>query len=156
MRFLTIPTSRDWHAAIIRRSPGYPPALAARLTEKGRRSFIADQADPGKRSPDGRQRHLEGSIALDHLHRAPDIINSWRRFYGSSAVLKSIRDCTMLGSSIGRVGLIDTTAGNAARLGASQRSRHATQRVAPHRYATLEPPGKPGGSRAFAADGLPQ
>jgi hypothetical protein len=26
-------------------------------------------------------------------------------------------------------------------------------RVAPHRYATLEPLGKPGGSRAFSADG---
>jgi len=34
--------------------------------------------------------------------------------------------------------------------------RHATLRVAPHRYATLEPLGKPGGSRAFSADGLPQ
>jgi len=32
--------------------------------------------------------------------------------------------------------------------------RHATLRVAPHRYATLEPLGKPGGSRAFSADGL--
>jgi hypothetical protein len=29
----------------------------------------------------------------------------------------------------------------------------ATLRVAPHRYATLEPLGKPGGSRAFSADG---
>jgi hypothetical protein len=52
-----------------------------------------------------------------------------------------------------RVGLIDITVGNAARLGASQRS--ATLGVAPHRYATLEPLGKPGGSRAFSADGLP-
>jgi hypothetical protein len=34
--------------------------------------------------------------------------------------------------------------------------RHATLRVAPHRYATLEPLGKPGGSRAFIADGPPQ
>ena len=34
--------------------------------------------------------------------------------------------------------------------------RHATQRVAPHRYATLEPLGKPGGSRAFSTDGPPQ
>src|SRR5467141_3670500 len=34
--------------------------------------------------------------------------------------------------------------------------RHATLRVAPHRYATLEPLGKPGGSRAFSADGPPQ
>jgi hypothetical protein len=32
---------------------------------------------------------------------------------------------------------------------------HATLRVAPHRYATLEPQGKPGGSRAFSADGPP-
>jgi len=30
--------------------------------------------------------------------------------------------------------------------------RHATLRVAIHRYATLEPLGKPGGSRAFSAD----
>ena len=29
---------------------------------------------------------------------------------------------------------------------------HATLRVAPHRYATLEPLGKPGGSRAFSAE----
>jgi hypothetical protein len=29
----------------------------------------------------------------------------------------------------------------------------ATLRVAAHRYATLEPLGKPGGSRAFSADG---
>src|SRR5258705_7942791 len=33
---------------------------------------------------------------------------------------------------------------------------HATLRVAPYRYATLEPLGKPGGSRAFSADGPPQ
>jgi hypothetical protein len=32
---------------------------------------------------------------------------------------------------------------------------HATLRVATHRYATLEPLGKPGGSRAFSADGPP-
>jgi hypothetical protein len=46
--------------------------------------------------------------------------------------------------------------GNSARLGASQRSHHATLRVAPHRYATREPLGTPGGSRAFSADGHPQ
>jgi hypothetical protein len=34
--------------------------------------------------------------------------------------------------------------------------RHATLRVAPHRYATLEPLGKPGGSCAFREDGPPQ
>jgi hypothetical protein len=33
---------------------------------------------------------------------------------------------------------------------------HATLRVATHRYATLEPLGKPGGSRAFSPDGPPQ
>ena len=32
----------------------------------------------------------------------------------------------------------------------------ATLRVAPHRYATREPLGTPGGSRAFSADGHPQ
>jgi hypothetical protein len=33
---------------------------------------------------------------------------------------------------------------------------YATLRVAPHRYATREPLGTPGGSRAFSADGHPQ
>ena len=54
--------------------------------------------------------------------------------YGSSAVLKSPRDCTMFGSSMRRVGLIDITAGNATRLGASQRS--ATRRCASQHIAT--------------------
>src|SRR6202140_4956429 len=58
----------------------------------------------------------------------------WRTFYGSSAVLKSPRDCTMLGSSMRRVGLIDITVGNATRLGASQRS--STRRCASHHIAT--------------------
>jgi hypothetical protein len=39
--------------------------------------------------------------------------------YGSGAVLKLTRDCIMLGSSMRRVGLIDITVGNTARLGAS-------------------------------------
>src|SRR5258705_13877485 len=73
--------------------------------------------------------------------------------YGSSAVLKSTRDCPMLGSSMRRVGLIDIKVGDAPRRIAT--FRHATLRVAPHRYATPEPPGKPGGSRAFGADGPP-
>jgi len=51
-----------------------------------------------------------------------------------------------------RVGLIDITAGNTTRLGESQRCGHATLRVAPHRYATLEPLGKPGGSRSFGGE----
>jgi len=53
-----------------------------------------------------------------------------------------------------RVGLIDITVGNA--IDAPRRIatfRHATLRVATHRYATLEPLGKPGGSRAFSAGG---
>src|SRR5213078_3898936 len=77
-------------------------------------------------------------------------------FYGSSAVLKSTRDCTMLGSSMRRVGLIDITVGNATRLGASQRC--ATRRCASHHIATqrLSRWGSPGGSRAFSADGPPQ
>jgi hypothetical protein len=58
----------------------------------------------------------------------------WRTPYGSNAVLKSPRDCTMFGSSMRRVGLIDITVGNATRLGASQRS--ATRRCASHHIAT--------------------
>src|SRR5216683_5202407 len=55
-----------------------------------------------------------------------------------------------------RVGLIDITVGNAARLGASQRS--TTRRCASHHIATQRASrrGHPGGSRAFSADGPPQ
>ena len=38
------------------------------------------------------------------------------------------------------------------KLSARPMPRHATLRVAPHRYATLEPLGKPGGSRAFSGE----
>jgi hypothetical protein len=59
-----------------------------------------------------------------------------------------------------RVGLIDITVGNHGwQRGAPRRIatlHHATLRVAPHRYATREPLGTPGGSRAFSADGHPQ
>ena len=76
--------------------------------------------------------------------------------YGSNAVLKSPRDCTMLG-------VVDETRRTYRHHGRQRDAprriatfRHATQRVAPHRYATLEPLWKPGGSRAFIADGPPQ
>src|ERR1700682_824100 len=74
--------------------------------------------------------------------------------YGSSAVLKSPRDCTMLTLSMRRVGLIDITGRHRDAPRRIATFLHATLRVAPHRYATREPPGKPGGSRAFGADGL--
>jgi len=56
-----------------------------------------------------------------------------------------------------RVGLIDITVGNAT--DAPRRIatfRHTMLRVAIHRYAALEPLGKPRGSRAFSAGGPPQ
>jgi hypothetical protein len=59
----------------------------------------------------------------------------------------------MLASSIRRVGLIDITAGNANAPRRIATFCHATLRVATHRYATLEPLGKLGGSRASSADG---
>jgi hypothetical protein len=54
------------------------------------------------------------------------------------------------------IGLIDITVGNAARVGASQRS--TTRRCASHHIATQRASrwGHPGGSRAFSADGPPQ
>jgi hypothetical protein len=57
----------------------------------------------------------------------------------------------MLTQSMGRVGLIDITVGNAARLGASQRS--TTRRCASHHITTQRVSrwGHPGGSRAFGA-----
>jgi hypothetical protein len=77
----------------------------------------------------------------------------WRTPYGSNAVLKSTRDCTMLGSSMRRVRLIDITVGNATRLGAQ---RSATRRCASHHIATqrLSRWGSPA-ARAFSADGSP-
>ena len=65
--------------------------------------------------------------------------------------------CLEVALQLHHVGVVDETRrtyrhhGKATRLGASQRS--ATLRVAPHCYATLEPLGKPGGSRAFSAHG---
>src|SRR5882724_11691872 len=61
------------------------------------------------------------------------VLDRARTPYGSNAVLKSPRDCTMLGSSMRRVGLIDITVGNATRLGAQ---RSATRRSASHHIAT--------------------
>jgi len=67
------------------------------------------------------------------------IIRRWHHkqmahVYGSTAVLKWPHDCIMLESSIRRVGLVDITAGNATRFGASQRS--ATRRCASQHIAT--------------------
>jgi hypothetical protein len=53
-----------------------------------------------------------------------------------------------------RVGLIDITGRQRDAPRRIATFLHATLRVAPHRYATLEPLGKPGGSRAFGVDGL--
>jgi len=74
-------------------------------------------------------------------------------FYGSSAVLKSTRDCTMLGvvDKMRRTYRHHGWQRDALRRIAT--FRHATLRVAAHRYATLEPLGKPGGSRAFSKEG---
>ena len=58
----------------------------------------------------------------------------------------------MLGSSMRRVGLVDITVGNRDAPRRIVTFRHATLRVATHRYATLEPLGKPGGSRAFSVN----
>lgn len=59
----------------------------------------------------------------------------------------------MLAQSMRRVGLIDIMVGNAARLGASQRS--TTRRCASHHIATQRASrwGHPGGFRAFSAYG---
>lgn len=76
------------------------------------------------------------------------IMTEWRTFYGSGAVLKSPRDCTMLGSSMRCVGLVDITAGNATPLGASQRSatrRCASQHIATQRLSRWGSPAARGG-----------
>jgi hypothetical protein len=76
----------------------------------------------------------------DNVARDPAVATSLARFgrdvddYDSSAVLKSPRDQRMLLLSIGRVGPVDITVGNAARLGASQRS--TTRRCASLHIAT--------------------
>lgn len=102
--------------------------------------------------------HLVGCGLLRHDHKRDGIINinRWRTSYGSSAVLKSPRDCTMLGWSMRRVGLIDITVGNARRLGASQRS--ATRRCASQHIATqrLSRWGSPAACARLARTGPPQ
>jgi hypothetical protein len=71
--------------------------------------------------------------------------------------------CLEVASRLHHVGVVDETRRTCRHHGWQRDAprriatfRHATQRVAPHRYATLEPLGKPGGSRAFSADGPPQ
>jgi hypothetical protein len=70
--------------------------------------------------------------------------------------------CLEVDSRLHHVGVVDETRRTYRHHGRQRDAprriatfRHATQRVAPHRYATLEPLGKPGGSRAFSADGSP-
>src|SRR5580700_11508145 len=69
--------------------------------------------------------------------------------------------CLEVASRLHHVGVVDETRRTYRHHGRQRDAlrriatfRHATLRVAPHRYATLEPLGKPGGSRAFSADGL--
>jgi hypothetical protein len=71
--------------------------------------------------------------------------------------------CLEVASRLHHVGVVDETRRTYRHHGRQRDAprrivtfRHATLRVAPHRYATLEPLGKPGGSRAFSADGAPQ
>jgi hypothetical protein len=70
--------------------------------------------------------------------------------------------CLEVDSRLHHVGVVDETRRTYRHHGRQRDAprriatfRHATLRVAPHRYATLEPLGKPGGSRAFSADGPP-
>ena len=67
--------------------------------------------------------------------------------------------CLEVASRLHHVGVVDETRRTYRHHGRQRDAprriatfRHATLRVAPHRYATLEPLGKPGGSRAFSAD----
>ena len=68
--------------------------------------------------------------------------------------------CLEVASRLHHVGVVDETRRTYRHHGRQHEAprriatfHHATLRVAPHRYATLEPPGKPGGSRASSADG---
>ena len=65
--------------------------------------------------------------------------------------------CLEVGSRLRHVGVVDETRRTCRHHGRQRDAprhivtfRHATLRVAPHRYATLEPLAKPGGSRALA------
>ena len=70
----------------------------------------------------------------------------------AAALLEVVSRLHHVGSSMRCVEL--STSGQATRRASAHRNaRHATLRVATHRYATLEPLGKPGGSRAFSVEG---
>ena len=67
--------------------------------------------------------------------------------------------CLEVASRLHHVGVVDETRRTYRHHGRQRDAprriatfRHATLRVATHRYSTLEPLGKPGGSRAFSAD----
>jgi hypothetical protein len=71
--------------------------------------------------------------------------------------------CLEVASQLHHVGVVDETRRTYRHHGRQRDTprriatfRHATLRVTTHRYATLEPLGKPGGSRAFSADDPPQ
>src|SRR5260221_11908082 len=71
--------------------------------------------------------------------------------------------CLEVASRLHHVGVLDETRRTYRHHGRQRDAprriatfHHATLRVALRRYATLEPLGKPGGSRAFSADGSDQ
>jgi len=71
--------------------------------------------------------------------------------------------CLEVASRLHHVGVVDETRRTYRHHGRQRDAprriatfHHATLRVAPHRYATREPLGTPGGSRVFSADGHPQ
>jgi hypothetical protein len=150
--------------AAARRERGRPDGRAAQ--ERRRRSGrdqgpeeVGQEAAEGGGRPEGnadadRRQEAEGSgreeaggqVAAEVGVGAPNF-----RSIRQQRCLEVASRPAMSPWSMGRVGLIDITVGNAARLGASQRS--TTRRCASHHIATQRASrwGHPGGSRAFSA-----
>jgi hypothetical protein len=88
------------------------------------------------------------------------IIKRWHHKQMAHALWQ--QSCLEVASRLHHVGVVDETRRTCRHHGRQRDAPrriatllHATLRVAPHRYATLEPLGKLGGSRAFRADSPP-
>ena len=102
-------------------------------------------------------------LSIRRLRQTVVLLRSRIIAYSMPAHLLWQQRCLEVASRLHHVGVVDETRRTYRHHGRQRDAprriatfHHATLRVAPHRYATLEPLGKPGGSRAFSADSSPQ
>jgi hypothetical protein len=131
-------------------------------------AYVEDVAEAVDRLGRGRHRNRKRRACLLHGFVTSRYVAAFlgtivkRRHHKQMAHVLWQQRCLEVASRLHHVRVVDETRRTYRHHGRQRDAlrriatfRHATQRVAPHRYATLEPLGKPGGSRAFSADGPP-